>query len=241
MSSFLNKKNLTITFNDDFTKSLEKLGLEIFIKSGRELQENLRCPKDKEFERFFDFLNKEYTKEVMEMAYLKRKEDYLEIGFGSGTSMLMAAQSTQGKVYGYDLSPAMVDLLAEKFWETPFNKLTTSNLKFEHHDVESSQGIPQPDNSFDVVTHINVIYFWKDPIRVLREIYRVLKPGGRQVIGMAMKDVMEAVQTEADIFRTRFSKRDVIRVLKAIGFVDISILKSRFKKENRMIVIAWKK
>ena len=97
----------------------------------------------------------------------------LDIGSGSGTDALLAALlvGTGGRVIGLDLTEAMRD------------KLRANAVRAGAGHVEvlagNAEAIPLPDGSVDVVTTNGVINLVPDKIRALREIARVLRPGGR--------------------------------------------------------------
>ena len=109
---------------------------------------------------------------TIEAMQLTDNESILEIGFGNGKffdKILSAANNL--KVSGLDFSPEMVKVA------TSNNPSTLNSGKLTLR-LGSSDKIPFPDNSFDKVFCINVIYFWEKPGDHLKEIYRVLKHGG---------------------------------------------------------------
>jgi len=110
------------------------------------------------------------TVETME---LRDKESILEIGFGNGKlfdKVFSAANDL--KISGIDFSPEMVR-------EAQKANPSTSKAGDLVLRLGSSDKIPFADHSFDKVFCINVIYFWEQPADHLKEIHRVLKPGGR--------------------------------------------------------------
>lgn len=97
----------------------------------------------------------------------------LEIGFGNGKTFPEIAAAAPGlKLTGLDYSAGMVKEAIR------YNQSAIDRGELSLHKG-SSDAMPFDDNSFDKVYCINVIYFWKDPAAHLREIMRVLKPGGR--------------------------------------------------------------
>ena len=97
----------------------------------------------------------------------------LDVGSGSGTDVLIAAQQvgTEGKVYAFDLTPAMRHKLAETLARHGID-----NIEILAGDAEK---LPLPDQSVDVVTSNGVLNLVADKRAAIREIFRVLKPGGR--------------------------------------------------------------
>jgi ubiquinone/menaquinone biosynthesis C-methylase UbiE len=110
---------------------------------------------------------------TIEAMQLKNNESILEIGFGNGKFFDKIFSTADNlKISGLDFSTEMVKAAKANNPSTSGSGALT--LRFG-----SSDKIPFADNSFDKVFCINVIYFWEDPAAHLKEIYRVLKPGGR--------------------------------------------------------------
>lgn len=110
---------------------------------------------------------------TLEQLALKKGDHVLEIGFGNGhffTQLLSAAEEIH--LYGIDYSPLMVEEAGKEhaaFIQSGQLQLVNGN----------SDAMPWPDQYFDRIFCINVIYFWDNPDDHLKEIRRVLKPGGQ--------------------------------------------------------------
>jgi ubiquinone/menaquinone biosynthesis C-methylase UbiE len=121
---------------------------------------------------------------TLEAMQLKDNESILEIGFGNGKFFnKIFSVANNLAISGLDFSPEMVREAAAN------NPSTTNSGKLDLR-FGSSDKIPFPDNSFDKVFCINVIYFWEQPADHLKEIYRVLKPGGRFYTSIRTKETM---------------------------------------------------
>lgn len=107
---------------------------------------------------------------MAEMA-LEKGDRVLEIGFGNGRFFSTMLALTDMPVHGLDYSKAMM-AEARKINRAA---LKSGRLVLEYGD---SSAMPFTDASFDKVCCVNVIYFWENPAVHLREISRVLKPGG---------------------------------------------------------------
>jgi ubiquinone/menaquinone biosynthesis C-methylase UbiE len=97
----------------------------------------------------------------------------LDLGSGGGIDVLLSAKRVgpSGKAYGLDMTDEMLALANENK-----RKAGAENVEFLKGEIEK---IPLPDNSVDVIISNCVINLSADKDRVLREAFRVLKPGGR--------------------------------------------------------------
>jgi arsenite methyltransferase len=145
---------------------------------------------------------------------LSAADRVLEIGFGGGLNLPFLLANA-GFVAGLDRSPEILNRAKEKFRHA----VRTGHADFREGTVEQ---IPFETSSFTRVCTVNTVYFWTSLDAGFSEIFRVLSPGGRVIVGFLPKQHMDKMGMPSDIFTTR-TEVDVIASLQRSGFTAVHI------------------
>ncbi len=144
--------------------------------------------------RIFEKGNADLNCLMKELVSPEKDDHILEIGFGTGNLVRdMATNATQGLVEGIDFSQPMVNIARKK------NKhfLEKGRVQLEQGSFEQ---MSYPENQFDKICSANTIYFWSDPVKTIKKIFTILKPGGKLVIGFGDKEQLEKKDLSSDVF-----------------------------------------
>ncbi len=161
------------------------------------------------------------------LAKLAPGETVLDLGSGGGIDVLLSARRVgpTGKAYGLDMTDEMLALAEENK-----RKSGMTNVEFLKGEIEN---IPLPDNSVDVIVSNCVINLSGDKDRVLREAFRVLKPGGRFAIsdvvvrGEVPEQIRKSMELWVGCVAGALSDTEYQEKLAAAGFDAIDIEPTR--------------
>ena len=161
------------------------------------------------------------------LAELKAGETVLDLGSGGGIDVLLSARRVgpAGKAFGLDMTDEMLAVAAENK-----RKSGLENVEFLKGEIEN---IPLPDNSVDVIISNCVINLSGDKDRVLREAFRVLKPGGRFAVSdvVVRGDVPAAIRKNMELWigcvAGALSDYEYVAKLARAGFDGIGIEETR--------------
>jgi arsenite methyltransferase len=161
------------------------------------------------------------------LADLRKGETVLDLGSGGGIDVLLSARRVgpAGKAYGLDMTEEMLALARENQM-----KAGATNVEFLKGEIEK---IPLPDDSVDVVISNCVINLAADKDQVLREAFRVLKPGGRFAVsdivvkGAVPADVRRSVELWTGCLAGALEESEYRSKLAAAGFEGIDVEATR--------------
>ena len=166
------------------------------------------------------------------LARLQAGETVLDLGSGGGIDVLLSAKRVgpTGKAYGLDMTDEMLALARENQARSG-----VTNVEFLKGAIES---IPLPDNSVDVIISNCVINLSGDKDRVLREAFRVLKPGGRFAIsdvvvrGDVPPEIRKSMELWVGCIAGALEEYDYRDKLFRAGFESIDIEPTRVYKSD---------
>ncbi|MFZ5800413.1 MAG: methyltransferase domain-containing protein [Candidatus Omnitrophota bacterium] len=155
---------------------------------------------------------------------LKLGELVLDLGCGGGLDLYFYAKAvgTKGKVYGLDISEAMVNRAKENM-----KKAGIENVEIT---MGHSDKLPFNDNFFDVVASNGIYNLSPDKEAVMKQVYRVLKPGGMTVFcEIVLKEPLpeDERKSHSDWFRCiggALVEKDFLSLMEKAGFKNIEII-----------------
>jgi arsenite methyltransferase len=157
------------------------------------------------------------------LAQLEPGQTVLDLGSGGGIDVLLSAKRVgpTGKVYGIDMTDEMLALARENQ-----RKAGATNVEFLKGTIEH---IPLPNNAVDVIISNCVINLSTDKDAVLREAFRVLKPGGRFAVsdvivrGAVPADVRRSMELWVGCIAGALEETEYASKLRAAGFADVEL------------------
>jgi SAM-dependent methyltransferase len=162
-----------------------------------------------------------------QFAKIKKGDTVIDLGSGAGNDCFIARQETgeAGKVIGIDFTPAMIDKARANA-----EKLNFNNVEFRQGDIEK---MPVTGNVADVVVSNCVLNLVPNKDGVIKEIFRVLKPGGHFSIsdivlqGVLPAKIQEAAEMYAGCVSGAVQKRVYLEMIENNGFKNITIQKEK--------------
>ena len=161
------------------------------------------------------------------LAELKPGETVLDLGSGGGIDVLLSARRVgpTGRAFGLDMTEEMLAVAEENKRRSGLENVTFLKGEIEH--------IPLPDNSIDVIISNCVINLSGDKPRVIREAFRVLKPGGRFAVSdvVVRGDVPDAIRKSMELWvgciAGALRDTEYLAALAGAGFEGISLEDTR--------------
>ena len=161
-------------------------------------------------------------------GYINPGDVVLDLGSGAGKDVFLAAQKVgdAGRVIGVDMTPDML-ALARKNAVKFFTTTGLANVEFREGIIEE---LPVEDGSVDAVISNCVINLSTDKPQVFREVFRVLKPGGRMIVSDIVLNhpLPESARKDADLYAGCIAgallRDDYLKAVSDAGFSRVEVL-----------------
>ena len=197
-----------------------------FPLSPEEQAAQLRKPTGKDTELIAEYMarqNRELYNSVFTAMETTAGNQVLEIGCGEAPLATIIVNAAENISYtGLDYSGDILRLAEKKHFPG-------SHIRFVQSEIAA---MPFAEAQFDVILGVNILYFWQQPQIELSEIRRVLKPGGRLVLGYRPKDKMQAIPFTRFGFHL-YTAHELEIMLEIAGFSIVS--QGIFNEEPRLI------
>jgi ubiquinone/menaquinone biosynthesis C-methylase UbiE len=154
--------------------------------------------------------------QALALLELQQGDRVLDVGCGHGRTIERAAETVgdDGFVGGIDASEQMLRIATRRCQRL----IDAGRVRLTLAD---SARLPHPDESFDKAVTVHTLYFWDDPRRHLRELHRVLRPGGRLVVGFHSKGTATTSTCPESVY-TLYEVGEVGSLLRDADFTDVS-------------------
>lgn len=162
------------------------------------------------------------------LASLREGETVLDLGSGPGLDCFLAANKVgkDGRVIGVDMTPEMIEKARENAKKGDYE-----NVEFRLGEIEN---LPVADNSIDVIISNCVINLAPDKRRVYKEVFRVLKPGGRFMVSdvVLLKELPDFIKNSVEAYIGCLSgalmKEEYLDAIKDADFQEPRIVDEKF-------------
>jgi len=184
--------------------------------------------------KIFDHGNAAINDFMKEQLLLQEKDHILEIGFGTGKLIFeMAKQVNKGLIEGIDLSDTMV-AIAEKEIK---NYIAAGRVIIRQGNFEETA---YNDNCFDKIFSANTIYFWPQPDNFIKNILRILKPGGKLILAFEDIKQLESRPLSTKVFHF-YHQDEIVKLLSCNGFSgSIDMISKEIKSQRYHCAVAVK-
>jgi ubiquinone/menaquinone biosynthesis C-methylase UbiE len=159
--------------------------------------------------------NRRINERVVQRLDIHAGDRVLDVGFGGGEGLSCVLERSIDLAAGIEISAPMLRQGRRRFRR----EIDAGIVELTRGDVTA---VPFDDRTFDRVFSVNTIYFWPDRAAGVREILRVLKPGGRLILGTEPIEAMKRRGFTRHGF-TLFSEAHLERLLSEAGVVQISV------------------
>ena len=175
---------------------------------------------------WLDRISRDMNRVTLAQLDLRGHEQVVEVGFGGGGLLAMLLGATGGRIIGVDSSAVMVKRARRRF-------RSVSRLSLHEASVEK---LPLETASADRACSVNNIYFWPDPAAAMRELARVVRPGGLLAIAFEPPDELRKWPGHRYGFRL-YEEEEVARLMEGAGFGAIRRAEGRGRKPDYFLCL----
>ncbi len=162
-----------------------------------------------------------------EFAQIKEGDTVIDLGSGAGNDAFIARKiaGENGKIIGIDITPSMIELANKNI-----GKLGFTNVEFRLGDIDD---MPVKDNVADVIVSNCVLNLVPDKEKVIKEIFRTLKPGGHfsisdiVLVGTLPAGIKESAEMYAGCVSGAIQKSEYLNYIHESGFSNVSVQKEK--------------
>ena len=172
-------------------------------------------------------INKKMYRRTVALIDAQSDDKVMDIGYGNGYFLRYLYQKTKADLYGIDISEDMLKLATKR------NKDAVKHGKL-HLRIGDCCDLIYDDNTFFAVSSINTVYFWRDTVKGLSEIYRVLKPGGAFYNVVYTREFLDRLEYTKKGFK-KFGAEQLADLGKRAGF-DIIQVKNIVSSKSIVVV-----
>lgn len=170
-----------------------------------------------------------FNAEVLDALAPRDDEHLLEIGYGHGRTLAAAASRAEtARFAGLDVAPTSERAASRRCRAL----IATGRMDLRTGDAAA---LPWDDGMFDGAFTVHTIYFWSDPRPPLAELRRVIRPGGRVVLGMRERSDAAVAQFPPPTYRL-YSSDEVEALLASAGFVDANVHVAISNPDLRIVI-----
>jgi len=193
----------------------------------KEIAHQLRCPSGEEgvlMGKLLTETNSGMIRETIALLQLSNKNRILELGHGNCEHLsFLLKQALQLRYFGMEISEVM------KQEAVSINKQYVKKRQ-ALFQLYNGKEIPYVLHFFDCVLTVNTIYFWRDPVALLNEIYRVLKPGGICILTYVKSSCMEKLPFVANNNIFSLYSHENIKQLVDVTAFEIDQIKNKTER-----------
>lgn len=165
---------------------------------------------------------------MYDLSDLTHDSVVMDMGFGPG-QLFPILENRVEKIVGVDFSRDVVNEATKRYKKM----IASGKLELVEASVES---LPFDDNTFDVIFTANTIYFYPNPLENVKELLRVIKPNGKLILGLGVKEQLENLGLDEDVF-TLYTIEESIELLEKAGFTSVEQhLRSEANRDSYCVV-----